>query len=273
MTAAKVTRLVPAGDNHGAGKSADSVRAIGRALRVLTAMNARPTWQLHELHLATALPKSTLSRILATLIELGYVRHEAQAGVYALTAQVQSLGAGYTQQSRLAEVGGPLLRALTDRIGWPLALGVLDRDAIIVRFSSMPYSPLAVHTTTLNYRLGIVDTAMGRVYLAFCAEAERTAITVELDTAGQSAGSSQERQMVEDIARIRTQGFAVRQPNAGRGSATLAVPIMADGVAIAVIGMTTFGRSLGQAVIDRHQPLLAALAQEIVAALAERETR
>lgn len=266
-------RLVASEETHTEARAQHSVRAIERALRVITAMNGRPTWQLHELHLETALPKSTLSRILSTLIELGYVRAEARPGVYALTACVQLLGAGFTQQSRLAEVSGPLLRALTDRIGWPLALGVLDRDAIVVRFSSMPYSPLAVHTTTLNHRLGMIDTAMGRAYLAFCAPAERAAIVAELSAAGHGALPWKERFMADDLARIRAQCFAVRQPDAGRGSATLAVPVLSDGVAIAVVGMTTFGRSLGQSVIEQHRPLLTEVASAIVAALSERGGR
>jgi IclR family mhp operon transcriptional activator len=45
-----------------------------------------------------------------------------------------------------------------------------QHDTIVVRFSTMPYSPLAVQTTTLGHRYGFFDSAIGRVYLAFCSE-------------------------------------------------------------------------------------------------------
>ena len=248
------------------GESSGTVRSIERALNVIREMNARPVWPLQDLQRATKLPKSTLSRILRTLIELDYVRLESRAGMYALTSRVQLLGAGYTEQSRLTEVGSPLLRKLTDQIGWPLALGMLDGDAIVVRFSSMPYSPLAVHTTTLGYRLGLLDTAMGRAYLAFCPAVERDAILAHLANIGAAAGRWTNNWLPDDLTRVRNSGYAVRQPHAGRASATLAVPVVAENGAIAVIGMTTFGRSLTQFVIDRHLPLLKQLAAQIVQA-------
>ena len=76
--------------------------------------------------------------------------------------------------------------------------------------------------------------------------------------------------MEHDLAQVRAAGCAVRQPNAARGSATLAVPVRVGrsgaGEAVAALSMTTFGRSMTAAVVERHRPILAETAQAIAAA-------
>ncbi|HMX10658.1 MAG TPA: hypothetical protein PKE61_07065 [Burkholderiaceae bacterium] len=75
-----------------------------------------------------------------------------------------------------------------------------------------------------------------------------------------------------DLAQVRAAGCAVRQPNAARGSATLAVPVCIaggegrGGEAVAALSMTTFGRSMTAAVVERHRPILAETAEAIAVA-------
>ncbi len=247
---------------------ADTIRAVVRALRLLRLMNERPVWTLHELHLASALPKATLSRLLATLRQEGYVAAEATPGLYRLAGKVRELDGGYTEGSRLVEAGRPILLRVTRQIKWPLALATLDVDAMVVRFSSMPYSPLAVHTTTLGHRLGLVDSALGRAFLAFCSDTERQALLDNLylqDADGPDLRAWPRDWVEHDLAQVRSAGCAVRQPNAERGSATLAVPVCVGGEAVAALSMTTFGRSLTAAVVAQHRPILVETAEAIAA--------
>lgn len=249
--------------------SGEAIRSVVRALRLLRLMNERPVWTLHALHQASGLPKATLSRLLATLRQEGYVAAEATPGLYRLAGKVRELDGGYTEGSRLVDAGRPILLRVTRQIKWPLALATLDVDAMVVRFSSMPYSPLAVHTTTLGHRLGLVDSALGRAFLAFCSEAERRALldNLYLQAADGPDLRAWPRDWVEhDLVRVRAAGCAVRQPNAERGSATLAVSVCVDGEAVAALSMTTFGRSLTAAVVEQHRPILLETAGAIAAA-------
>ena len=47
---------------------------------------------------------------------------------------------------------------------------------MVVRYSTIPLSPLALKHSTLNVRLSLVSRAIGRVYLAFCAPDVQDAI-------------------------------------------------------------------------------------------------
>lgn len=240
-----------------------TIRAIARAFQVLRLMNMQPTSSLHSLHLQTGLPKSTLFRILHTLQQEGYVSLEGSVGVYRLTSKIREMSGGYTEKSLLVDVGSPAALRLTKQIKWPAAIGVLDGEEIVVRYSGMPYSPVAAHSTTLGRRLGLTDTAMGRTYLAFCPEVEREILFDMLRTAAGGSKLDHEALLLKELAAIRAQGFAVRQPSKQRRTATLATPIMhEDGVA-GLLGMTTFGRLMTPATVAQYAPLLMEAAAEI----------
>ena len=247
----------------------DAIRSVCRALLLLRTLNSVQKASLHELHLRTGLPKSTLSRLLQTLQREGYAQAEGDAGTYRLTAKVKELATGYTEKSLVVDVGSPLALRVTRAIRWPLAIGTLDGDAVVVRYSTMPYSPLAVHATTLGQRLGLLDTAMGRVYLGHCPETERKALLDLLRAASPEGRIEDEAHLFDELRLIRHQGYAVRMPNARRSSATVAVPVMHRGDVVATLCLTTFGKSLTPRMITQHLPILRSTASEIARAYSE----
>lgn len=247
----------------------ESIRAITRALLILRVMNGRPKWSLHELHLQTGLPKSTIFRILHTLQQDGYVSVEGSAGVYRLTAKILEMSGGYTEKSLLVEMGSVAALRLTKAIKWPVAIGVLDGDAIVVRYSGMPYSPVAAHSTTLGQRLGLTTTAMGQAYLAFCPEVERE-ILFDMLRAQSGAPLEHEDVLLKTLREVQATGYAVRQPNALRRTATLAVPVLHSDEVAGLMGMTTFGSLMTAATIAQFAPVLKEAAQELGSAYSER---
>lgn len=242
------------------------IRSVARALSVLRLMNTAQRWTIHELHLQTQLPKSTLFRILATLQQEGYVQVDPARGQYVLGSKVRELSAGYSEQSKVVAAGAPVALRVTREIKWPLAIGVRDGEALVVAHSTMPYSPLAVHSTTIGHRLGLTDTAMGQAYLAHCSTAERNSL-LDLFELSLGAGSQAKIAQVKSaLSEVRHDGFAVRAPGRGSDSATLAVPICHHGEAIAALGMTVFGRLMSRRMIEQFLPVLQRTAGEIAAA-------
>lgn len=241
----------------------DLIRAVARALSVLRLMNTAQRWTIHELHKQTQLPKSTLFRVLATLQHEGYVQVDPARGQYTLGAKVRELSAGYTEQSRVVAAGAPVTLRVTKEIKWPLAIGVRDGETLVVAHSTMPYSPLAVHSTTIGHRLSLTETAMGQSYLAHCSAAERNSLLdlVELSLAEPRSAKMQE--IRGTLAQVRRDGYAARRPGRGSESATVAVPICHDGEAVAALGMTFFGRLMSSRMVEQFLPVLKATADEI----------
>lgn len=247
----------------------DSIRAVSRALAVLRLMNTAQRWTIHDLHQRLALPKSTLFRILATLQGDGYVQADVARGQYTLTGKVRELGGGYTEQAQIVAAGTPIAVRVTRSIKWPLAIGVRDGNAVVIGCSTMPYSPLAVHATTIGHRLSLTGSAMGQAYLAFCSSAEREIVfewLVETREPGDTLTAVDLRARIDVVA---GQGYAVRQPDRNSDSATLAVPILAAGQSIAALGMTTFGNIMNRRTVAQYLPVLRDTAAEIAAAVAK----
>ncbi len=250
---------------------AGHIRSIARALGLLHAMNEKQPCTIAELQSATGLPKPTVFRILTTLEDEGYVRNEGGLGRYRVTEKTRRLSAGYGEKSLLIDIGAPQLLAVTRSIKWPLALGTLDRDAIVVRYSTMPYSPLAVQATTLGHRLPLLETAMGQAYLAFCDVSEQKILRELLRASALEDGSSTEEMIESLIAQARRRGYGLRLPRASGGSATVAVPVLRDAQILGVLSMTTFGNLMNEKLLATYLPVLRNTAQSIVEAIVVHE--
>ena len=232
----------------------DAIGPVVRALEVLRAMNHQPQNTLLGLHHATGLPKSTLHRLLATLRREGYVQIDVVRGRYTLTAKVRELSEGYTEQEGVVDLAAPVLRGITRSTGLPLAIGVLEQGRIVVRYSSMPYSPIGSEHSTIGHAHDLLRSGMGQAFLGWCSDTQRTRLMQRLllDTSNTSStsntdgGASLEARLHEARKATRARGYGFRPAEGRGGSATLALPVLVSGEVLAVLSLTTFGALLVQ---------------------------
>src|SRR3954470_11429616 len=144
------------------------VQSVTRALDLLQALNRQKVASVKQLHALTGLPKPTIVRLLETLSARGYVINDQRQGGYSVTSQVRTLSCGFHGDPLVIEAGRAWAIDLTRRLKWPIALAVLDKDAVTVRFSTISESPISPFHGTLNMRLSLISRGLGRAYLAFC---------------------------------------------------------------------------------------------------------
>ncbi len=223
------------------------VRAVVRTIDLLQALNRQPVSTLDVLHKHTGIPKPSIVRLLESLVSKGLVRHAPQYGAYYLTSLVNTLSSGYHSEPRIVEAARPRLDAVTEAIKWPLAIAVLDVDAVVVRYSTIPNSPLSLLHSTINMRLSLVSRAIGRAYLAFCEADERDTILALLKQSKnpEDAVVHDEQAVREMIEQTRKQGYALRDPSVRPVSGTLAVPVFEGKRVVATIGMTWIASTFG----------------------------
>ncbi|PLC53381.1 IclR family transcriptional regulator [Pollutimonas nitritireducens] len=160
---------------QGAEPTADFVEALARGLRVLRCFEPGVK-SLGNMELAqlTGLPKSTISRIVYTLAQEGYLRYHAETGRYSPGYGVLALGFGLLASLEVRQLARPLMEELAHETGGAVALGAFDGHAMTyvdaIHGSSALYLRLPV-----GHRLG-PDSAMGRAYLAAVTPAERVAL-------------------------------------------------------------------------------------------------
>jgi len=219
------------------------IRAASRILAVLQAMNREPYSTIQSLHEATGLPKPTLVRMLKTLQADGYVSNDCRQAGYQITSLVTSLSYGFHGDPLVVEAGRAWAMKLNSEYKWPVAIGVFDHNAIVVRFSTVHDSPISPFHATINMRLSLFTRALGRAYLAALDDEQiaelvrQTKKSTELETP-----AARDPQRVARMVRtVRERGYAMRDANVEpRTSDTIAVPIFARDVVQASIGITYF---------------------------------
>lgn len=220
------------------------IRAIERAMRVLQEMNMQPYTSVGHLHARTGLPKPTLVRILQTLEHAGFVENDPRAGGYQLSALVSSLSSGYHKEPMVVEAGRPWAIAVTRKHQWPVSISLLDRDAVVVRFSTVPDSSVSPFHKTVNMRLPLLTRGMGLAYLAFTPQEEFELIVGMLRNSGDPEDdyARHPKKLDRLIRTTRERGYAVRSPEVEpRNSNTIAVPIYNENDrVVASLGLTYF---------------------------------
>jgi IclR family mhp operon transcriptional activator len=242
------------------------IRSVVRAVELLQALNRRSVSTLDFLHAQTGLPKPSIVRMMQTLQRCGLVQHAPQHGAYYLSSGVLLLSHGYHSEPMIVEASAALLDALTLRLKWPLAIAVLQDFAMVVRYSTIPLSPLALRHSTLNLSLSLVSRAIGRSYLAFCSPDQRIALLNAL-TASDSPEDRPAKNidaMQDMLDEVRENGFAMRDPSVCLASNTLAVPVFGNHGVACSIGMTYFSSVMKPAqAVQRFLPELQTVAEEI----------
>src|SRR5512146_1942053 len=140
------------------------VHAVTKALAVIEALNRGPVTPLAALHEVTGLPKSSLVRLLETLIEVGYVVRVSRRDGYALTEAVLRLSSGVRHRDVVVDVARPLMIAFTRRLKWQVSLATAESDAMLVRFTTRHISPFSREQNFLNRRVHMIQSALGRAY-------------------------------------------------------------------------------------------------------------
>jgi IclR family mhp operon transcriptional activator len=223
-------------------RSYPPVEAVCRAFDVLRAVNRLRIASVNCIHEETDMPKSTIVRMLETLMAEGYVARDNMCGGYRVTGKVNELTAGYEGISQIIEVARPPAIDLTRRCKWPIGLGIIDGDAISIAFWTGTISPWAHTNTVLGVRPDLRTSAMGRAYLAFCPPDDLEAHIARFRAdISRPFTDADERNLRLLLDQIRANGYAVRDPRTKPyRTMTIAMPIREGKLARAAIGISYF---------------------------------
>lgn len=167
-----------------AGDAAPGVAALERGLSILEAFKPdRAVLSLAELAAITGLYKSTILRLSASLLRIGYL-HRLADGRYRLGAAVFRLGRIYQSSFELRDAVEPVLRNLVMRSGETASFYIRDGDSEVCLHRAA--SPRPVHDAGIveGERFPVDNSACSRVLSAFSGmkgkdyEAVRRAVVV-----------------------------------------------------------------------------------------------
>ncbi|AEG92306.1 IclR family transcriptional regulator [Ramlibacter tataouinensis] len=155
----------PAQDRH-------LVVALARGLEVLACFRSGALLGNQDIAVRCGLPKSTVSRLTATLTRLGYLIQIGESGKFRLGTATLSLGSAMLSRLDVRQLARPGMEALAAQCKVEVALGARDRLSMIYVEACRSARPPA-QALDMGARIPVATTAMGRAWLSAIEAPER----------------------------------------------------------------------------------------------------
>lgn len=168
--------------------------------------------------------RPTAHRLLCTLAERGYVAHVA-GSAYRLGTQVLSLSKKVLDSLDLPELAKPHMRKLSDVANETVHLSILDNTEILY-IAKVESSQSVRMASTIGARNKLHCTAMGKAILAFLPGADQAKLIEQLKLTNCTAAAiTDQAALVEELARVRAQKFAIDDEESEDGVRCVGAPI------------------------------------------------
>lgn len=211
------------------------IRSLSRGLDIIAIFNKSDSASASEISKKLKMPRSTVYRILETLIEKGFIYQHSSDRRFRLTQKVSSLSDGYTDEDHMANISRKFLEKFTQEHDWPVTLATISGIDIVVRENTDRQSPFASEQFSIGYRMPILETASGLCMLAYMPIKRQKLILKTLAKTNNDPKKIANNTAVleKKLVKILNQGFSVK--NRARRFADLtaiSVPIITEEEAV-----------------------------------------
>ena len=201
------------------------VMPLARGLAVLGAFGAEQPWLgNHEIAFETGIPAPTVSRMLHSLVVLGYLHYDETRKKYRLTAAALSLGYAAIADADTQRLARIEMQKLAEASDSYVVLGTRDRLDVVVMGSSARHPELDLRLTA-GARLHIASSPLGWALLAALPELERFYLLGNVERKTGRDWPSLRRRMAEGISQVRELGFCMSIGEWEPDLATIAAPV------------------------------------------------
>ncbi|TYQ10286.1 UNVERIFIED_ORG: IclR family transcriptional regulator [Gordonia westfalica J30] len=206
------------------------ISVVERVSTVLEAFNGAGPMTLAQVTARTKLPRSSVHRLLEQLAGAGWLARSPEQ-TYELGVKAYELGQAALNQNRLLRGARPVMHAFTQRTGYTVQLGVVDRgDTVyLAKVNGRLSGPTP---TAVGQRLPAHLTALGKAVLAFAEGSPRRNSPHELHRTDDGALVRRTALSITDPARfggeldqIRDRGGAFDRGEAFQGIGCVGVSI------------------------------------------------
>lgn len=210
------------------------------------------------------LTRPTVSRLMFTLMGLGYLRQDSQKGKYSLGPAVLSLGYPLLSQLTIRRLAAPEMLELARYARGPVSVGVRDRLQVVYVETVQGIDTNATRPDIGSTR-PMLRTAMGRALLYALRPAEREQVLKRLEASQPQQWAEFSPAVADAQAQIEARGFCVVAGDWQPTLAAVGVPMRAhfNGMALA-FNLTVPSYSTDQHQLERSLgPRLVALVRSI----------
>lgn len=241
--------------------SIQTVHNIGKLLHCFTENEG----ELGVMQLSRMLDmhKSSVSRLLASLQQEGFVDKNPQTGKYQLGLSLLYLAGIILDRLDLRKVAQPHIRKLAEQTQETINVAVLDRDMCLNIDSIISPKPIQ-HAGRLGRRYALHCTSTGRVLLANLPSHEREKLIPNPPPAYTDKSITDHQTLEKILNQVHEQGYAVVHEEFQEGLSAAAAPIRDHmGKVIAAISVSGPTYRMGTEEIEKFIEPLKITAQVI----------
>ncbi len=208
---------------------AESVRTIPRSIRLLLILEevarigipATPT----EINRNIGLPKQTLHRLFTSLEEQGFLQREHDGRSYAPGPRMRSMAVGVISSTRIRSARLAVMSRLAEEIGETCNLTLPERDGMVYLDRVETEWPLRIQLP-IGTRVPFHCTASGKLYLSTLSSARLVRVLNNMKFEKRTKQTiTSKSALLDEIDRIKAQGFSEDNEEFIEGMVALAVPV------------------------------------------------
>ncbi|MFJ8015897.1 IclR family transcriptional regulator [Streptomyces sp. NPDC096339] len=186
-----------------------AVKSAVRTVLLLEHFAARPgLHSLADIQNDLSLPKSSLYMLLRTLVNLGWVETDATGTRYGIGVRALLVGSSYIDGDEVVAAARPTLDRLSDDTTETIHLARMDGTSVVYLATRQSQHYLRPFTR-VGRRLPVHSTALGKALLATHTDEEvRALLPRRLEAVTEHTVTDRER-LIEELALVREQGYAV----------------------------------------------------------------
>lgn len=217
------------------------------------------------------LPKSGVHRLLATLVELGWVQQDPQTNFYRLTMRLAILGQRFYIATGIPDICQPLLDGLAAESREFVRMAVVDSESLVwVAHAQGARGGLMYQPTLLTATVPLHATATGKAWLATLPI--DTAIGIVLRNKGLANPEAYGPSVVRSISALTTElkatmrrgyGVAVNEAEPGVTALAAAICPRDSGVAEGTVSVAGPGVRMTEARVRELAPAVRTAAAEL----------
>jgi DNA-binding IclR family transcriptional regulator len=153
---------------------------LARGLAVLDAFrDGEAALSNAELAARTGLSRPTVSRLVNTLLTLGYLKRNA-LGRFRLGTRVLGIAYPLLAGFRVRQLARPMMREFAEQAGGAVSIGIAD-GANLVYLETARSSQSFPHVPEVGFSVPLISTGIGRAAMSLMEEAELTATLARIE--------------------------------------------------------------------------------------------
>jgi DNA-binding IclR family transcriptional regulator len=158
-----------------------TVSALVRGIEVLRCFQAGSSSLSNgEIARRTGIPKPTVTRLVATLVSLGYLKQLRETDLYAMSAGVLSLAHAFLSGLDVRSSARPHMMQLAESADASVYLAVRDGLDMVLIETCRSQSTMLRSRVSVGSRLDLATAASGRAYLSALGAADRQALIAQM---------------------------------------------------------------------------------------------